>query len=104
MSADLTLTNFWSHAMAAALFVSLIIWRVKIGVRHPAQRLMLAGFALTACWAWLTAIAPASQIPALAETVRNLIWVSVLHRLSTLFHPLTLASVVRAHGRTRSWR
>ena len=66
MSADLTLTNFWNHAMAAALFLSLIIWRVKIGVRHPAQRLMLAGFALTACWAWLTAIAPASQIPALA--------------------------------------
>ena len=33
MSADLTLTNFWSHAIAAALFVSLIIWRVRIGVR-----------------------------------------------------------------------
>ncbi|MCL6684428.1 XrtA/PEP-CTERM system histidine kinase PrsK [Sphingomonas alba] len=79
----MTLTNFWSHAMAAALFLSLIMWRVKIGVRHPAQRLMLAGFALTACWAWLTAIAPASQIPALAETVRNLIWVSVLYRLSS---------------------
>ena len=47
MSAELTLTNFWSHAIAAALFVSLIVWRVRTGVRQPAQRLMLAGFALT---------------------------------------------------------
>ena len=83
MSADLTLTNFWSHAIAAALFVSLIIWRLKIGVRYPAQRLMLAGFALTACWAWLTAIAPASQLPAFAETMRNLLWLGVLQKLSS---------------------
>ena len=57
MSADLTLTSFWSHAIAAALFVTLILWRLRIGVRQPAQLLMLAGFALTACWAWLSAIA-----------------------------------------------
>jgi putative PEP-CTERM system histidine kinase len=82
MSADLTLTGFWSHAIAAALFVSLILWRLKIGIRHPAQRLMLAGFALTACWAWLSAIAPASHLPVFAETMRNLIWVGVLHSLS----------------------
>jgi putative PEP-CTERM system histidine kinase len=82
MSADLTLTNFWSHAIAAALFASLIVWRLKIGVRYPAQRLMIAGFALTACWAWLTAIAPASQLPAFAETMRNLLWVGVLQNLS----------------------
>ena len=83
MSAELTLTNFWSHAIAAALFVSLIIWRVRIGVRQPAQRLMLAGFALTACWAWLSAIAPASPLPVFAETMRNLVWVGVLHSLSS---------------------
>ncbi len=83
MSADLTLTSFWSHAIAAALFVSLILWRIRIGVRHPAQRLMLAGFALTACWAWLSAIAPASPLPVFAETMRNLVWVGVLHSLSS---------------------
>ena len=83
MSAELTLTNFWSHAGAAALFVSLIAWRLRIGVRHPAQRLMLAGFALTACWAWLSAIAPASHLPIFAETMRNLVWVGVLHSLSS---------------------
>ena len=75
--------GFWSHAIAAALFVSLILWRLKIGIRQPAQRLMLAGFALTACWAWLSAIAPASHLPIFAETMRNLIWVGVLHSLSS---------------------
>ena len=83
MSAELTLTNFWSHAIAAALFLSLIVWRLRIGVRQPAQRLMLAGFALTACWAWLSAIAPASPLPVFAETMRNLVWVGVLHSLSS---------------------
>ena len=83
MSAELTLTNFWSHAIAAALFVSLIVWRLRIGVRQPVQRLMLAGFALTACWAWLAAIAPATPLPVFAETMRNLVWVGVLHSLST---------------------
>jgi putative PEP-CTERM system histidine kinase len=83
MSADLTLTGFWSHAIAAALFVTLILWRLRIGVRQPAQRLMLAGFALTACWAWLSAIAPASALPVFAETMRNLVWVGVLHSLSS---------------------
>ena len=83
MSAELTLTNFWSHAIAAALFLSLIIWRLRIGVRQPAQRLMLAGFALTACWAWLSAIAPFSELPVFAETMRNLVWIGVLHSLSS---------------------
>ncbi len=69
--------------MAAALFVSLILWRLSIGVRLPAQRLMLAGFALTACWAWLAAIAPSSPLPVFAETMRNLIWVGVLLALSS---------------------
>ena len=77
------LTAFWTHAIAAALFLSLILWRLRIGVRQPAQRLMLAGFALTACWAWLSAIAPASMLPTLAETMRNLVWVGVLHSLSS---------------------
>ena len=83
MSADLTLTNFWSHAIATALFVALIVWRLRIGVRLPAQRLMLAGFALTACWAWLSAIAPSTHLPVFAETMRNLVWVGVLYSLSS---------------------
>ena len=26
--------GFWSHAIAAALFVSLILWRLKIGISY----------------------------------------------------------------------
>src|SRR4029453_11647058 len=83
MSAELTLTGFWSHAIAAAMFVSLILWRLHMGVRHTRQRLVVPGFPLPACWAWLSAIMPASQMPLLAETMRNLIWIGVLHSLSS---------------------
>ena len=36
------------------LFASLLIWRLGEASRQPGQRLLLAAFALTACWAWLT--------------------------------------------------
>jgi len=75
------LTAFWSHAAAAALFAALILWRLRTGARQPVQRLVLAGFALTACWAWLTAIMPGA-LPVFAETVRNLVWLALLYSLS----------------------
>ena len=43
---------------------------------------MLAGFALTACWAWLVAISPAAPLTHLAETFRNITWLALLHSLS----------------------
>jgi len=73
---------FPAHAIAALLFISLILWRLKAGVRLPAQRLMLAGFALTACWAWLGAISPGAPLTHLAETFRNVTWLALLHSLS----------------------
>ncbi len=73
---------FPAQAMAALLFIALILWRLKAGVRLPAQRLMLAGFALTACWAWLGAIAPGAPLTQLAETFRNFTWLALLHSLS----------------------
>ena len=50
------LISFWSHALAAVLFLALAIWRLKDVARQPAQRLLAAAFALTACWAWLSAV------------------------------------------------
>src|SRR5512133_518912 len=47
------LITFWSHALAAMLFVSLLLWRLGDLSRQPGQRLLLAAFALTACWGWL---------------------------------------------------
>src|SRR6185369_12517557 len=48
-------------------------------------------FALTACWAWLAAVAPGSALLGFAETARNLVWISVLYSLSA-------ASEEREHG------
>ena len=73
---------FPAQAIAALLFIALILWRLKAGVRLPAQRLMLAGFALTACWSWLGAISPGAPLTHLAETFRNVTWLALLHSLS----------------------
>lgn len=44
--------------------------------------MLLAAFALTACWAWITAITPTSILAGYSETARNLVWVGVLYRLA----------------------
>jgi putative PEP-CTERM system histidine kinase len=85
------LIAFWSHALAAALFTALMIWRLGNAVRQPAQRLLAGAFALTACWAWLTAVAHGEPIVGYAESARNLLWISLLYSLSS-------ASEDRQHG------
>ena len=85
------LIAFWSHALAAALFASLAIWRLGEASRQPGQRLLVAAFAVTACWAWLAAVAPHEPLVGYAESARNLVWVGLLHSLST-------ASDERQHG------
>ena len=76
------LIAFWSHALCAAAFVGLLIWRVA-EFRSQDQRLLLAGFAVTACWAWLAAILPGEPLASYAETARNLIWLGLLYSLSS---------------------
>ena len=74
---------FWSHALAAALFSALVLWELRRGIRIGGEhRMLLAALALTACWAWLTAVVPGSILAAYAETARNLVWVGVLYRLA----------------------
>jgi putative PEP-CTERM system histidine kinase len=73
--------SFWSHALAAAMFASLLVWRLFAGARQPGHRLLLGAFALTVCWAWLEAIGPGSALAHYAETSRNLIWVALLYNL-----------------------
>ncbi len=73
---------FGGFVAAAMAFLALILWRLRSGVRLPAQRLLLAGFAMTGCWAWLSAVAPSSTLAGLAETFRNLVWLGMLHSLS----------------------
>jgi putative PEP-CTERM system histidine kinase len=85
------LIGFWSHALAAALFAALSLWRVRDAAREPAQRLLLGAFAVTACWAWLAAVTPGEAIVGYAESARNLLWISLLYSLSA-------ASGEREHG------
>jgi putative PEP-CTERM system histidine kinase len=76
------LIGFWSHALAALLFTALMIWRLGDAARQPGQRLLAGAFGLTACWAWLAAIAPSEPVLTFAESARNLLWVSLLYSLS----------------------
>ncbi|HET7605887.1 MAG TPA: XrtA/PEP-CTERM system histidine kinase PrsK [Sphingomicrobium sp.] len=85
------LIGFWSHGLAAALFAALTLWRLGDAARRPAQRLLLGAFAVTACWAWLSAVAPGEAIVGYAESARNLLWISLLYSLSA-------ASGEREHG------
>ena len=76
------LIAFWSHALAAVLFGALMLWRLGDAARQPAQRLLAAAFALTACWAWLSAVMPGEPLTGFAESARNLVWISLLYSLS----------------------
>ena len=76
------LIAFWSHALAAALFAALMLWRVGEAARDPSQRLLAGAFGITACWAWLAAVAPGAPVFGFAESARNLLWVSLLYSLS----------------------
>ena len=78
------LIAFWSHGLAAACFAALMIWRLGEIARAPAQRLIVGSFALTACWAWLAAVAPGDAVAGFAESARNLLWVSLLYSLSSV--------------------
>jgi putative PEP-CTERM system histidine kinase len=85
------LIQFWSHALAAALFAALALWRLGDAARQPAKRFLAGAFALTACWAWLAAVAPGTPVSGYAESARNLLWISLLYSLSA-------AGEEREHG------
>ena len=84
------LIAFWSHALCAAAFLGLLIWRLSAS-RQQDQGLLLAGLAVTSCWAWLNAILPGDPLTAYAETARNLVWLGLIYSLSA-------ASGERQHG------
>ena len=78
-----SLITFWSHALAAMLFASLLLWRLSDASRQAGQRMLLAALAMTACWAWLEAVMPQHGLVKFAESARNLIWVGLLYNLSS---------------------
>ena len=70
------LIAFWSHALCAAAFLGLLIWRLG-AIRQQDQRLLLAGFAVTACWAWLTCELSCADALDCDETLLSDGWVEV---------------------------
>ena len=82
---------FWSHALAAALFAALTLWRIRDAARQPLQRFLAGAFAVTACWAWLVAVGAGDPVVGYAESARNLLWISLLYSLSA-------AGEEREHG------
>jgi hypothetical protein len=53
MSGELTsmaLFSFWTHALAAACFASLLLWRLKAPIVGRDQALLLAAYLLTTAW------------------------------------------------------
>ena len=77
-----SLIAFWSHALAAALFAALTLWRIRDAARNPLQRFLAGAFAVTACWAWLVAVGAGDPVVGYAESARNLLWISLLYSLS----------------------
>src|SRR5947208_16643706 len=77
-----SLISFWGHALAATLFVALMVWRLGEASRQPGQRLLVGAFGMTACWAWLSAVTPGEPLVGYAESARNLLWISLLYSVS----------------------
>jgi putative PEP-CTERM system histidine kinase len=77
------LVAFWSYAVAACAFVSLLLWRLRTRV-DPAERLLLAGFFATAVWATVGAVrGPDETLTLACSSLRNLIWVMLLYSMSS---------------------
>ena len=76
------LIAFWSYGIAACLFASIILWRLRERLDHPGRLLVGAYFA-TAVWASVSAIrGPVDLVTIPAETIRNLAWIVLLHAIS----------------------
>ncbi|WP_265561715.1 XrtA/PEP-CTERM system histidine kinase PrsK [Sphingomicrobium arenosum] len=72
-----------SHYLAAVLFGLLVAWQLHRGPRSTGQRSLVGAFALTSLWAWLEAVRPGTMLTDLAEVLRNLVWIGLLHSLAT---------------------
>jgi putative PEP-CTERM system histidine kinase len=77
----ISLVSFWSYALAACLFASVILWRLRERVEGTA-RLLVAGYFATAVWASVSAMrGPVDVLTMPAETLRNLAWLVMLHAM-----------------------
>jgi len=77
----ISLASFWSYALAACLFASVILWRLRDRAEGTA-RLLIAGYFATVVWASISAMrGPVDVLTMPAETLRNLAWLIMLHAM-----------------------
>jgi putative PEP-CTERM system histidine kinase len=73
---------FWSYALAACLFASILLWRLRDRGESRTTILLGAYFA-TAVWASVSAMrGPTDMVTIPIETLRNLAWVMLLHAMT----------------------
>jgi len=77
-----SLLSFWSHALGAVAFASVLLWQLRGWAAGAAPKLLLGGLLTTAAATWLAGLWPSSVLSANAETARNLLWVAMLFALS----------------------
>ena len=77
------LMAFWSYALAACAFASVVLWRARSRGGDRSDALLLAACAVTAVWAAVTAVyGRTDPLTMSAGTLRNLIWVILLYDMA----------------------
>jgi putative PEP-CTERM system histidine kinase len=77
------LIAFWSYGLAACLFASLLLWRLRRRV-DQSDRLLLAALFATAMWATVGALkGPTDALTMICGSLRNLVWVMLLYSMSS---------------------
>ena len=76
------LIAFWSYALAACAFASIVVWRSRSRADRP-EKLLLAACAGTAVWAVVAAVwGRTDPMTMTFGTLRNLLWVMLLYDMS----------------------
>jgi len=73
---------FWSYALAACAFASVVLWRLRSRADRT-ERLLIASCAATAIWATIAAVyGRTDPMTMVSGTLRNLIWMVLLYEMS----------------------
>ncbi|HZC38852.1 MAG TPA: GAF domain-containing protein, partial [Sphingomicrobium sp.] len=76
------LIAFWSYALAACLFASILLWRLRTRV-DGSDRMLLAAYLGTALWATCSAVrGPTDPLTMVCGSLRNLAWIILLYSMS----------------------
>jgi putative PEP-CTERM system histidine kinase len=78
-----SLIGFWSYALAACAFASVVLWRAR-SHSDRSEKLLLTACAGTAVWAMVAAVwGRTDPMTMTGGTLRNLLWVILLYDMSS---------------------